>query len=354
MEIPLSVIGATSAIGLVRRWRHSRAASDATDAPPAPHFLALVTNGAYAPGAVALAQSLALVGSRARLRVIATSKAAEAALLAETDKCGHPRPPIDVVLDVQAGVAGADTVTDTHGSKGAVLAVDAPRRCLFDEKKFGEGWILLDVDMIAVQSPDALLDLLNSKSSDKQTPSSSPPAPPPSLYAAPNFRMKKKAFGPATGNFNAGVMVVPRPSSSDGAELTALVAGAGDDDTEELLLNQMFKGRWGVLPNGFNVPKRVLHHGPGVWRELIEKKELVFLHYMGAKPWMTDLKKRAGADWEAERPSYHTLEKVWWKVRNGELLPDADGSILSALPLEPTPAAAEEAEEKAKHQVQMC
>ena len=51
---------------------------------------------------------------------------------------------------------------------------------------------------------------------------------------------------------------------------------------------------------------------------------------------MTCPKKRRGADWEAERPSYRTLEAVWWKLRRGELSA-VDGSLLGALPLEKTP-----------------
>ena len=46
-------------------------------------------------------------------------------------------------------------------------------------------------------------------------------------------------------------------------------------------MNQLFDGRWSLLSPGYNVPKRVLHHAPALWKQLVEDKEIVFLHYMG-------------------------------------------------------------------------
>ena len=75
--------------------------------------------------------------------------------------------------------------------------------------------------------------------------------------------------------------------------------------------------------------------------------EIVFLHFMGAKPWMESLEARRGADWEPERPSYHALEAVWWKVRRGEIGPGAGaGAVLAALPLDKVVLAAELGNEK--------
>ena len=325
-----------------------------SSAQPPPRFLCLVTNAGYAPGAVCLAQSLALVGSAARLVVIATSPSAEAALLAEAEKCpgGRASCPMDVVLEEHA-LPPADTSNGggkTHGSKGAVLAVDAPRRSLFDDGR--EGWILLDADLLAVQSPDGLFRLLGEReptaaadagppsasasvsasvsasalaaaSAASETPGATPAGAPPqalpvtpvALHAVGNFRVKKQAFGTAAAgnNFNAGVMVVPSPASTDGRDLSALVeaaAASGDvDATEELLMNELFKGRWASIPRGYNVPKRVLHHAPAVWREMVERGEVVFLHYMGAKPWMTCPERRRGADWVCDRRRLGTLHR---------------------------------------------
>jgi lipopolysaccharide biosynthesis glycosyltransferase len=156
------------------------------------------------------------------------------------------------------------------------------------------------------------------------------------MYASANFRLKKKMFGAVeTGsNFNAGMMVVPNPKTIDGENLQELVDQACDNDTEELLMNKLFRGRCAPLKDGYNVPKRVMHHAPKLWRRMVEKKEIIFLHYMGAKPWMKNLIQRKGADWESERPSYHVLEKVWWRLRRGELVVDDDGTLHGSLPKE--------------------
>ena len=303
-----------------QQWKHRHALGHALQ----PHYLCFVTNKAYAPGAVCLAQSLRLVGSRARLRVIATSMSARDALLAEAAASPLP-PPMDVVLELTA-LPTYDN-DKTHNGKGATLAVDAPRRCLFDDAR--EGWILLDADLIAIQNPDEVLHVLQG------TPGKLAVDVSKDMYASANFRIKKKKFGDvdAGSNFNAGMMVVPRPLSLDGVALQALVDAAGEDDTEELLMNDLFQGRCGSLPRGFNVPKRVMQHAPELWKEMIAKKEIVFLHYMGAKPWMVDLEKRKNADWESEAPAYPVLEKVWWKLRRGELVVDEDGGLHGSLPV---------------------
>ena len=49
---------------------------------------------------------------------------------------------------------------------------------------------------------------------------------------------------------------------------------------------------------------------------------MVFLHFMGAKPWMTNPAERQGADWEESngtRSEYAELEQVWWQCRRGEI-----------------------------------
>ena len=108
------------------------------DAQGSPEFLCLVTNAAYAPGACCLAQSLELVGSRARLTVIATSRAAEAALHVEAAASPKP-PPMDVVFEDHALPESSGAAT--HSGSGAVLSVDAPRRTLFDGAR--RGFVLL-------------------------------------------------------------------------------------------------------------------------------------------------------------------------------------------------------------------
>ena len=299
------------------------------------HYLCYVTNGTYAPGAVCLAQSLALVKSRGRLLVIATNTEAKNALLHELQKSPNYKfIPMDIKLEITIMPKDYTNGASTHNGSGATLAVDAPRRCLFDDLR--AGWILLDADLIAVQNPDYLLDLLDQNIlKGQKCPTETKQNV---LYAVTNFRIKKKKYGDSIhGNFNAGVMVVPQPSTVDGVALTQLVNTASvkqQETTEELLLNDLFRGRCKPLPHGYNTPKRIMHHAPLLWKKMVENKEIYFLHYMGAKPWMLDVKKRQGADWESENVTYKVLEKVWWRVRRCLIVLDKDGSIHNSLPLD--------------------
>ena len=282
-------------------------------------WLTLITTPSYAPGVVALSLSLEAVGSRARVLALTTNDATRDAILSESKRDGFPQPTaLDVeVMDVELPPS---TGAATHGARGATLAVDAPRRALWAR---GKSFVLLDADMIALQNPDALLDVLNDDAAGT------------ALHAVPAFRLKRQAFGSAEegGGFNAGVVVVRNPTTEDAHGLAALVAGARVDDTEESLLNTLFRGRWKELKRGFNVPKRVLVHAPSLWRELVEGREIIFLHFLGAKPWQTDASVRRGADWESERPEYAVLERVWERVRRGEAV-GADGTLLHLLALQ--------------------
>ena len=234
---------------------------------------------------------------------------------------------------------------------------------------------MLDADLLACANPDHLFELLGAVHGPVHGGALVDGPAAPALYAVPNFRLKKRRFGDASSNFNAGVMVVPSPMADDAAALASLVASATDDDTEELLLNRLFKGRWAALPEGYNVPKRVAVHAPDLWRALVNgggggggnghvagpgdvgsgdgggdggggdgdgggggggggggpsavssatvgssfQQGVVFMHYMGAKPWMNP-EARANADWE-EPGLYEWLEEVWWEVRNSETPP---------------------------------
>ncbi|KAH9255991.1 hypothetical protein BASA81_005767 [Batrachochytrium salamandrivorans] len=272
-------------------------------------YLCLITTPSYAPGAVCLAQSLLLVGSAATLRVIATTLETVSALELVMSQCPIPQPKL--VIDYRPiPLPVASEGEPTHGAKGASLSVDAPRRALFTLG--AKPFVLLDADLIAVRNPDLFLQIVPGQES---------------ISCSANFRVKKQCFGPITGNFNAGVMVVSSPRGEDGDTLAQLVQNAGEDDTEELLLNKIFKSRWKELPNGLNVPKRVLYHAPERWNQLVASKEMVFVHYMGAKPWINDPIKRVGADWEADRPEYLALEQVWWKIHRGEIALGEDVTV---------------------------
>ena len=260
------------------------------------------------------------MGSRARLRALVTNAPTRDAVLAEAVSCPQHAPQrldvelLETVLPATAGGAA------THGARGAALAVDAPRRALWAR---GQRFVLLDADMVALQRPDALLDALEDDSAWSGGEA---------LLAVPAFRLKRQSFGAAAsgGGFNAGVLLVRAPAAADADALSALVARAGVDDTEETLLNKLFHGRWGELPRGYNVPKRVLAHAPQLWAQLVAAREIVFLHFLGAKPWMRDAAARRGADWEADRAEYAALERVWVRVREGAAAA-ADGTLLHLL-----------------------
>ena len=102
-------------------------------------FLCFVTNSGYAPGAVCLAQSLALVGSRARLRVIATSIDARDALISEIARSPPPEPPIDIVLE-ETMLPNANENGAAHNGSGATLAADAPDAACSDKREVGFCW----------------------------------------------------------------------------------------------------------------------------------------------------------------------------------------------------------------------
>lgn len=285
----------------------------------------MITTGGYAPGVITLALSLLAVGSKYRLTALCTNIATQHAVIAEAAAC-----PTLTNLDVElfeAKLPEAVEGAPTHGGRGANLCVDAPRRALLSKlSETGDSFVLLDCDMIALQNPDALFSLCRGEGGGAAATAA------PALHAVPAFRLKRKSFGSAAlgGGFNSGVMVSPAPPSrSDADALAALVAAAGPDDTEESLLNDLFRGRWAELPRGFNVPKRVRAHAPELWNALVAGSEVIFLHFLGAKPWMVDAVARRGADWESERPEYKCLEAAWWAVRRGE--PPRHGSLLHLL-----------------------
>ena len=93
--------------------------------------------------------------------------------------------------------------------------------------------------------------------------------------------------------------------------------------TEEQLLGDVFQNRWLPLHPKFNVVKRVFKFAPELWQSLLS--ETVFLHYIGAKPWLPEA-TRHRMDWDVD--GYSTLEQLWWDVRRNHL--EMDGETLTA------------------------
>ena len=224
-------------------------------------YLCLVTTASYAPGAVCLGQSLNHVGSKVKLVAAATNIQAAEALRAEIEACspqGLERFVVELwehdLSHLPGGkhCAGEDgnvfVATHGRGSNGAVLAVDAPRRVLWPQlpltptsptpgstaavsvspfpcssesqmsrrlRMMRRGFVLLDADLVALQNPDALFSLLP-RATDASPEADSDVArsgqsvePSAELWGVASFRLKKRAFGSASNNFNAGVLVVP-------------------------------------------------------------------------------------------------------------------------------------------------
>ena len=207
------------------------------DMESAPAFTTLITTTDYVPGVVCLAQSLVLVKSTAVIRCWVTSTEVEDAIL-QSDLL-----PKNIVIQ-HLPTETVDSFFRSAADIDQSLFIDAPRRSLF---KVGQPFIFLDADMICLHNIDDLFDLLNQPRSSEWVPGT--------VYAVPNFRNKKKSYNNATGNFNAGLMVMPDPQPEDYAKMTQILA-AGYDDTEEKLLNDIFKGRWIPLPIAYNCQKR--------------------------------------------------------------------------------------------------
>jgi hypothetical protein len=202
-------------------------------------FTTLITTCDYAPGVICLAQSLLLVKSRALIHCWVTSDDVENAIM-QSDRV----PPNLLIKHLPNETV--DTFFEKAADIDQTLFVDAPRRSLF---KMGEPFIFLDADMICLQNFDDIFDLLNIATADAMDDDTG------SIYAVSNFRNKKKAYNNSSGNFNAGLMVIPQPRREDYDTMTKMLA-EGYNDTEEKLLNEVFRGRWKPLPVAYNCQKR--------------------------------------------------------------------------------------------------
>jgi hypothetical protein len=270
------------------------------------HWTTLITTTDYAEGVVCLAQSLVVVESQARLLCyVPNDSVAEAIRVAIVSSAGPPLDNLDIsVLP--------PTLYDTSFSKDvardASLFIDAPRRFLFLE---GNPFIFLDSDMIATQNFDELLSYL-----EPEYWSTSNPLP--DIVAVPNFRNKKKGYGDESGNFNAGMMIVPNPKIEDYNSMIRMLE-EGYSDTEEKLLNEIFRNRWKALPVSYNCQKRAFKLAPAVWNFWRNgPMGIKIIHYVGGKPWQTPEEIRR-LDWEgssaASMAPYDALFRVWHVVR---------------------------------------
>ena len=130
-------------------------------------------------------------------------------------------------------------------------------------------------------------------------------------------------------NFNAGLMVVVRPSREDGRLISE---GRGDvqygwETNEEKVLNDVFRGRWQLLPPAYNSSKRCFRHAPALWNSMIPG--MAVIHYVGGKPWQDPPR-----DWEDSEP-YSELFALWWRVRRQDFKRSPPFSLNEFIPSAP-------------------
>jgi len=229
--------------------------------------------------------------------------------------CALPEP--DTESD--GAVTSSDNSVSTHNGKGARIAFDAPRRILWSNQS---PFVYIDADIVCVRSPwEGLLEEIKALlPKDEQLKEK---ALVPALSACPAFRIKKKQYNSGGGGyFNAGLVICVQPKEADYKAIAAAVSHAVEtnaETTEEQLLGEVFRTRWRPLHPKFNVVKRVAKFAPQLWSEL--SSSAIFLHYIGAKPWLPQ-KTKVAMDWDAD--GYEPLESLWHDINDGKFDDDAE------------------------------
>ena len=282
------------------------------------HWTTLITTVDYAPGVLCLAHSLLLVKSRANLLCYVTTPEVKAAIENTAISSGKGVYPTNLLVEI-LDQSLYDITFDEDIARDPSLFIDAPRRFLFLKQ---QPFIFLDSDMIATQNFDDLLDMLDNERYINDD-----------IIAVANFRNKKKGYGDETGNFNAGMMVVPQPKLQDYEVMVKILAG-GYNDTEEKLLNDIFRNRWKALPIGYNCQKRAFKLAPTVWNSIADTAPgIKIVHYVGGKPWQSaeDIRR---LDWEGSSEEsmapYDELFRLWHRVYSGEVTSAEE--LLAAVP----------------------
>ncbi|KAJ1428268.1 nucleotide-diphospho-sugar transferase [Ochromonadaceae sp. CCMP2298] len=301
------------------------------------HWTTLITTADYAEGVLCLATSLQIVASRAPLLCYVPSPTIEAAILAGAG-ADHPSNLIVRLIPESC----YDEMFQQDITRDGGDFIDAARRFLF---LLGEPFVFLDADMIVTRNIDELLDHLRGEGVGAAGAAGAAGAVGEGhggdvggvggvsgtpvgadggrILAVPNFRNKKRGYGGEEGNFNAGLMVVPRPSRGDYEKMMGMLRG-GYADTEEKLLNEVFRDRWSLLPVGYNCQKRAFRLAPAVWNQVLASPSGVrVLHFVGGKPWQCR-EELTRLDWEF-RSAPHALDcyaplfRLWHRVRRREI-----------------------------------
>ena len=109
----------------------------------------------------------------------------------------------------------------------------------------------------------------------------------------------------------------------------------GYSDTEEKLLNEVFRSRWRPLPVNYNCQKRAVKLAPAVWNDIRNSAmKIKVIHYVGGKPWQSAEEIRR-LDWEGSSAEsmapYEKLFQLWHAVRRGEI--SSEMQLVDAIPL---------------------
>ena len=256
----------------------------------------IVTTESYVIGAIVLAKSLQIQASEYALRIFVTNDSLEASIKDAATAHGLDLSKILTTQLPTDNFFNGDTSEKTKNGK----FIDCPRRELY---KFRSGFVYLDCDMIIVRPIDNLMSLLREKPASASAPLH--------CHAVPNYRNKKKSFTGNDGNFNAGVMVCPPPPSGEDIYALAceILSDKNFDDTEEKLLNMIYKNRWLALDIGWNLQKRCYHLSPSVWDTYLPTTKII--HFVGGKPWQTAAHIRE-IDWESDvEEKYGKIFDFW-------------------------------------------
>lgn len=109
-------------------------------------------------------------------------------------------------------------------------------------------------------------------------------------------------------NYLNGGFLVLKPDNAVFKALEQRIAAIDDLSayafSEQDLLNEVFEGRWLVLPYIYNALKTLPFQHSQMW----QGDEVKNLHYILAKPWNRDLDQP-----EIERDRYYALDKLWWE-----------------------------------------
>jgi hypothetical protein len=302
-------------------------------------LVTIVSTNGYCEGIVGVCLSLEIVESKYPLRVLCMTQEVADTLNASIAQLpclanNESRVVVEVLGEDELKLSGsaAPTLSDStalYGGQGVFL--DATRRVLF---KRGQSFVWIDADLLFVRNADELFEVFDAKQQHDSHLAT--------VHAVPNYRIKKKCFGADNScKFNAGLMVVVKPSHADYDEIAGRIlsytehdsassassassAAAADDEEgiawvrdEEALLNDIYRQRYVALAPMYNGIKRCFKHSPDRWNALVSKLKII--HYVGAKPWHTPQERTM--DWD-DSSEYQALYDLWTHVRT-ETITDA-------------------------------